>query len=143
MRMMIGLQHLGVLACSLLLLSRARGLYLLLALIFGVVESGWPFRLAGACLFPTLWNPRHSPFHGQHLAGLPVEGALAVLWEVDVDLADVEWSLGSQDVGRVEHAVGCSWCVWVKATQSYQGESALVGAKVPRFWVSSWCLHFR
>ena len=120
MRMMIGLQHLGVLASSLLILSRARGLYLLLALIFEVVESGWPFRLAGACLFPTLWNPRHSPFHGQHLAGLPVEGVLAVLWEVDVDLADVEWLPGSQDVGRVEHAVGCSWCLLEAVTHSYQ-----------------------
>ena len=136
---MIGWQHLGVLASSLLILSRARGLYLLLALIFEVVESGWPFRLAGACLFPTLWNPRRSPFHGQRLAGLPVEGALAVLWEVAVELADLEWLLGSQDVGRVEHAVSWSWCLWEAATHSYRGESTLAGAKVLQFWVSSWC----
>ena len=117
---MIDLPHLEVLACSLLFLSRARGLYLLLALIFEVVESGWPFRVAGACLFPTLWYPRNSSFHGQRLVGLPVEGALAVLWEVAVELEDLEWLLGSQDVGRVEHAVGCSWCLWEVATHSYQ-----------------------
>ncbi len=85
-----------------------------------MVESGWPFQVAGACLFPTLWNPQHSPFHGQRLAGLPVEGALAVLWEVVVELADLEWLLGSQDVGQVEHAVGCSWCLLEVATHSYQ-----------------------
>ncbi len=132
---MIGLPHLGVLACSLLFWSRARGLYLLLALIFEVVENGWPFQVADACLFPTLWNPRHSSFHGQRLAGLPVEGALAVLWEVAVELADLAWLLGSQDVGRVERAAGCSRCLWEAATHSYQEVLTLAGAKVPPIWV--------
>ena len=52
--------------------------------------------------------------------GLPVEGALAVLWELAVEVADLEWLLGSHDVSRVEHAVGCSWYLWEVATHSYQ-----------------------
>ncbi len=141
---MIGLPNLEVLACSLLFLSRAGELYLLLALIFEVIESGWPFHVAGACLFPTLLHPRNSPFHGQRLVGLPVEGALAFLWEVAVELADLEWLLGSQDAGRVEHAVGCSWCLWESTTHSYQWVwTTLAGAKVLPIWVSFWCPHFR
>ena len=50
----------NVLACSLLFLSRARGLYLLLVPIFEGVESGWPFRMVGACLFPLLWCQCHA-----------------------------------------------------------------------------------